>query len=248
MRTYKLLPFVAFLFILSSCTERYKIEGTSSIGSLDGQMLYVKVLKDGQWVKHDSAEVIHGNFKLKGEVDSVMMATLYMGNEAIMPLVLEDGRIKLTLSETEMKAEGTTMNERLYSFIAKKNSFDEQMDDLGTKEAQMVMDGGDLAEIHNRLTHEGEALARQRDELIKHFICANFENILGPGVFLMWCSNMPYPVVTPSIAEILKKAPDSFKRDKLVAEFVSKARENMQLMEEHQRMEQNLASSSTYNK
>lgn len=91
-----LLPFLA------SCTNKYKIEGTSSVNSLDGKMLYLKSLRDGEWVKLDSAEVAHGLFSMKGKVDSVQMVTLYMDDESIMPIVLENGKIKVNLNSATL--------------------------------------------------------------------------------------------------------------------------------------------------
>ena len=52
-------------------------------------MLYLKALQEGDWVVVDSAEMVHGWFKMKGPVDSVRMVTLYMNEEGLMPLVLE---------------------------------------------------------------------------------------------------------------------------------------------------------------
>lgn len=60
MNVNKILPFLLLLPFLASCTSKYKIEGTSSVNSLDGKMLYLKSLRDGEWVKLDSAEVVHG--------------------------------------------------------------------------------------------------------------------------------------------------------------------------------------------
>ena len=92
MNVNKILPFLLLLPFLASCTSKYKIEGTSSVNSLDGKMLYLKSLNDGEWVKLDSAEVVHGGFSMKGKIDSVQMVTLYMDEESIMPIVLESGR------------------------------------------------------------------------------------------------------------------------------------------------------------
>ena len=52
----KILPFLLLLPFLASCTSKYRIEGTSSVNSLDGKMLYLKTMRDGEWVKLDSAE------------------------------------------------------------------------------------------------------------------------------------------------------------------------------------------------
>ena len=45
--------------------------------------------------------------------------------------------------------------------------------------------------------------------------------------------------MTPQIEEINRTAPQSFKSTPLVREFLDKAKENMKLIEEHQRMEEN---------
>ena len=82
------------------------------------------------------------------------------------------------------------------------------------------------------------------NQYVKSFISDNYETVLGPSVFLMLCSNLPYPVMTPQIEDIMKDAPYSFKMNKMVKEFVSKAKENMQLIQEHQRLEQNAAVSN----
>ena len=103
----------------------------------------------------------------------------------------------------------------------------------------MVMDGADLADIHEQLTHEGDSLMQDMNGFIKKFISDNYETVLGPSVFMMLCSSLPYPIMTPQIDDIIKDAPYSFKDNKLVREFLSKARENMKLIEEHQRLEQN---------
>ena len=208
----KILPFLLLLPFLASCTSKYRIEGTSSVNSLDGKMLYLKTMRDGEWVKLDSAEVVHGLFSMKGKVDSVQMVTLYMDDESIMPIVLESGKIKVTISNTDLKAAGTSLNAALYDFIDKRNALEESIGELEQKETRMVMET---------------------------FISDNYENVLGPSVFMMLCSSLPYPIMTPQIDDIIKDAPYSFKSNKLVREFLSKAKENMKLIEEHQRLEQN---------
>jgi hypothetical protein len=92
-------------------------------------------------VSLDSAEVVHGTFKMKGSVDSIMMVTLYMDDESIMPLVVEDGNIKISIDNTQMSAKGTPLNDALYEFIEKKNSMDLKIEELERKEARMVMNG-----------------------------------------------------------------------------------------------------------
>lgn len=104
---------------------------------------------------------------------------------------------------------------------------------------RMVMEGNDLEEIHAQLMVEGDSLMTAMNQYVKTFISDNYENVLGPSVFMMLCSSLPYPIMTPQIDDIIKDAPYSFKSNKLVREFLSKAKENMKLIEEHQRLEQN---------
>ena len=173
----KVLPFLLLLFVFTSCSCKYKIEGASSVTSLDGKMLFIKVLQNGEWLNIDSAEVVHGLFSMKGKVDSVVMATLYIGDESIMPLVIEKGNIQVSITNTELVAKGTALNNALYAFIDKKNSLDVQIEELQRKEARMVMDGADLADIHEQLTHEGDSLMQDMNGFIKKYISDNYETV-----------------------------------------------------------------------
>lgn len=83
---------------------------------------------------------------------------------------------------------------------------------------------------------------------VKQFIIDNNENVLGPSVFMMMCSTLPYPVMTPQIEDIMRTAPLTFKQNQLIKEFLSKAKENMQLIEEHQRVRQNVSTDTSANK
>ena len=60
MNVNRILPLMLLLVLFASCSRKYKVEGVSSVTSLDGKMLYLKTLRDGQWIAIDSAEVVHG--------------------------------------------------------------------------------------------------------------------------------------------------------------------------------------------
>lgn len=234
----KLLPLLCLLFVFTSCGKKYKIDGSSSITSLDGKMLFIKMLQDDEWINLDSAEIVHGMFSMKGQADSAVFASLYMNGENIMPLVVENGNIKVSIAYDKVEAKGTPMNNALYEFIAKKNDLDVKLEELESREARMVMEGLDLSDIHEELNKEGERLLQESSDYIKKFISDNYETILGPNIFAMLCSGLPYPVMTPQIENILKDAPYTFKSHKLVKEFTNKAKENMKLIEEQQRVQE----------
>ena len=238
MNVNRILPLMLLLVLFASCSRKYKVEGVSSVTSLDGKMLYLKTLRDGQWIAIDSAEVVHGLFSTSGPSDSVMMVTLYMNDEAIMPLVLENGKIEVSISNSQLTAKGTPLNNALNEFIEKRNSLELKIEELEKKEARMVLDGAALDDIHEQLTQEGESLVKEMNDYIKEFISTNYENVLGPSVFMMMCSTLPYPIMTPQIEDIIRTAPQTFKSSPLVREFLDKAKENMKLIEEHRRMEE----------
>lgn len=240
MRHFKsILTLSYFLILLSSCNQNYEINGSSSIKSLDGQMLYMKILHDGEWTKIDSSEIVHGSFKMNGHVDSTMMATLYMGTEAVMPVVLEKGKINIVIKDDHLHVDGTPLNNALYTFIDKRNSFEQKLEDIDRSEARMIMNGGDIDEIQATLNKESDDLFREMNLYIKNFISGNYDNVLGPNVFLMLCSTLPYPIMTPQIDDIINDAPYSFRSNDLVKDFLSKARQNMELIDEYQRMQLN---------
>ena len=170
------------LLAFTSCASEYKIEGSSSVSRLDGKMLFVKVPSGDRMLSIDSAEVIHGMFKMEGITD----------------------------------------------FVGKKTSLDDRAYELERQESRMIMDGKAPDEIQREITREREKLAAEMNALAKEFIQKNYDNVLGPGVFIMLCSNFPYPVMTPLIEEIIEEAPDRFKNNSLVKEYVTVARSNME--------------------
>ena len=131
--------FTMLLALLASCSRTYKVEGSSSVTSLDGKMLYLKLMQGDEWQTVDSAEVIHGFFKMKGAADSVRMVMLYMGQEGIMPLVLESGKVEVSISNGQLQAKGTPLNDKLYEFIDKRNEMEVQIEELDRKEARLVL-------------------------------------------------------------------------------------------------------------
>ncbi len=236
-----LLPLLLLAVLFSSCSRKYRVEGSSSIISLDGKVLYLKMLQDGVWVPIDSAEVIHGSFKMKGPADSVRMVTLYMNNDALMPLVLENGKVRVSITPGSLTAKGTPLNDQLYAFIEQRNNLERAIDDLEHKEARMVLEGADIDDIHEDLEKQVEQKLKEMDDYTRRFITDNYENVLGPSVFMMMCSTLPYPMMTEQVEDIMRTAPLSFKDNPLVKDFLSKAKENMKLMEEHKRLQENMA-------
>ena len=222
----KLLFATVTVALLASCASSYNVTGSSSVSALDGSKLYLRALKGGQVKNIDSCDVVHGEFHFAGLLDSVRMANLFMDDESILPVILEEGDIQVQIGLGGPSVGGTPLNDSLYKFIDKHNQFVNQMNELGHKQNQMILEGIDEQTINEQLDAEAARIAAAEDELVTKFIEANYDNVLGPGVFMMITSQYRYPILTPQIEYIMSKATKTFKNDPYVKEYYSMAQEN----------------------
>ena len=224
--------FYAFISLLTftSCASSYNIQGSSNVATLDGQKLYLKVLKDNDFKKIDSCEVVHGIFSFTGSIDSARIASIFMDEESVLPVVLERGDIVIKIDNTQQIVSGTPLNDKLFKFLNKYNQLKNQEAELVHKHDQAIMDGLNMEVVNARLSAESIAISQQEDSLITGFVTENFDNVLGPGVFLMVTIGYRYPELTPWIEDIMSKATDRFKNDPYVKDYYKKAQENQQIM------------------
>jgi hypothetical protein len=206
------------------------VEGSSSVSALDGNKLYLKALKNNEFKNIDSCDVVHGEFHFTGLLDTVRMASLYMDDESLMPVVLEKGEIVVKIDPARQLVGGTPMNDSLYKFIDKHNQLTNRMNELSHKQSQMLLEGLDEETIDRQLANEAAKIAQEEDNLVMKFIEANFDNVLGPGVFMMITSQYRYPILTPQIEDIMSKATDKFKNDPYVKDYYQTAQENEKRM------------------
>ena len=223
---------VAFSSFFASCASEYQIQGSSSVSRLDGKMLFVKVPQGDGMMNVDSAEVVHGFFQMKGEIDTSMIASLYMDDQSIMPFVMERGEIEIQIDNARIMVKGTPLNEKLYDFVTKKSLLDDRAYEVERMESRMIMDGNSMDVIEKEINSEREKISVEMENLVKTFIQDNYENVLGPGIFLMLCNGFPYPLMTPLLDELVNSAPDCFKNHDLIKEYVEAARANMEKMNE----------------
>lgn len=222
----KTVAILLCLAVMVSCSSTYSVQGVSSISALDGSKLYLKTISNNEMKSIDSCEVVHGQFHFTGRLDTITMANLFMDDESIMPMVLEGGEIEIRLDNASQIVGGTPLNDLLYNFIDKHKQLENQMSELSHRQSQMLLDGIDEYIIDETLNNEALRIAKEEDELVTNFVIDNFDNILGPGVFMMMTSGYSYPVLTPQIEFIMSKATDKFKNNAYVKDYYQTAREN----------------------
>lgn len=226
------LSLMALAVALVACKRTVVVKGTTTLSELEGRMLSLRVYDDGELTSIDSSRVVHGQFQFAVPEDSVVMASLFIGDESVMPVVLDGQPVEIIISEADRKVTGSALNDSLYAFIKGKRAIDEQLAALPHKESQMIMDGMDHDAIIAQLNSEAAVLGAQNDALVTAFIKRHMDDVLGPGVFMIATSSFPYPYMTPQVEEIITFASESFKSNAYVRDFVRIARENEEKMHE----------------
>lgn len=231
MKTRAIFYSVCLILGFTSCAGSYNVQGSSSLTNLDGRMLYMKGLQDNEMLAMDSCDVVHGEFRFSGALDTVTMVNLFMDDEWLMPFVLEEGPITISISSTAQRVSGTPLNDKLYNFLDKKLQLQNQMQELSHAESQAIMNGDDIDAVHASLMQQAQRLAMELDRLETTFITDNFDNILGPSIFETICSSFQYPILTPQIEDIMSKATEKFKNNPFVKDFYRTAQENMMMLQ-----------------
>lgn len=217
---------VLMAVVLVACSTNYNITGTSLQSFYDGDMVYLRPLgaEDGKAV--DSCRILHGTFTMSGPVDSVMCVRMFFGNGGDnIPIILEEGNIKVIDLNNAMKVEGTPLNDKFYAFMTERDSLMYLLQELPRKESAMILEGYDHDEILRELGEEEGALREAVDKLETDFVTENYDNVLGITYFLVLCDNaynqFGFPTTTPQIDEIYGRAPESFRENKKVKEYIS---------------------------
>ena len=89
------------------------------------------------------------SFQMEGKIDSVVLASLYMDEECIMPLVLEEGNINIQINNIGISIKGTPLNDSFNDFIEAKTAIDDKAYEVEREESRMIMDGVDLNTVQS---------------------------------------------------------------------------------------------------
>jgi len=219
------------LFALTSCANTFNITGTTSVSTLDGQKLYLKVLKDTTMKNLDSCDVVHGQFQFNGAIDSVRVGNIIFNDNGSLPVVLEDGSIQVKIDNTQETVSGTPLNDKLTKFRRRFTQLMNQSSDLIHQHDQAIMNGEDMGKVNVHLAAQNASINQKMDKLVTSFVTENYDNVLGPYVFITVCMNRyEVPMLDAWVEDIMSKATDKFKNDAYVKDYYAKAQENQQIM------------------
>ncbi len=224
-----LLYYIVIAVCLTACSQ-YNIVGSSDLSDIDGRTLYLKAIDLDSLTTVDSCSVVHGKFKFSGSLDSTRIVTLCIDNMAILPVVLEEGEVRVTLNDQRQESKGTPLNDSLTAFNKRYETLISQFEDLEHIQNQGYMNGENMDSINLILVAKQRRLVMKEDELVTSFISANFDNCLGPYVFQLATSNYRYPVLVPWIEALMTKASQKFKDAPYVKEYMETAKQNQDIM------------------
>jgi hypothetical protein len=165
--------------------------------------------------------VVHGKFQFSGAFDTVQMASIYMDDQSLLPVVVEKGDISVSIDNGKQKVSGTPLNDKLYAFLEQVTRLQNQIQELDHRYNQMLLDGIDETEANRTLAGEFNVIMHQEDSLVTNFVTSNCENLLAPFVFVQMASSVP------QVEQIMTNAPETFKNNPTVSEFYKSVTEIM---------------------
>ena len=187
MNKFSLLSLL-LIILTTSCSSSYTVEGTNSLTQLNGKTVYLKLFINNEWVTVNSADIIHSNFKMTGEIKEYpLLTTLFIDNLPITPLILEPGNISINLNRANLTIQGTALNNKLNIFHHQKQALDFKLNEA----------------FVNDKTEHIYCLNDAREALIKEFALNNKENILGPTIISFYNEDFPELLSNEDIKELL---------------------------------------------
>ncbi len=200
--------------LLSSCATQYDIAGNSSLDEVDGRMLYLRVAGTGSdymVCSLDSCQVEHGRFRFGGDVDSIMLAQVYLGNDLMMPIVIENGPLQVSIDQMGQYVEGGHLNKILYKFLEKREQLENKIWQAENACIRALREGKDNpANVREKMRRRTNSINKEIEDEEVRFIKDNYDNVLGPGYFIMLCNQQIFPRMTEQFHSIVDDAPQDF--------------------------------------
>ena len=135
-----LIVLIKIVLLTSSCDKEFSLNGSTE-SFFNGAKVYLKAETADKWITLDSCEILHGKFYMNGSADSAFVSALFIGEEAIIPIVIEEGNINLDINRHNITISGTKLNDALSDFMQKKEQFEQRMYELERMEASLILDG-----------------------------------------------------------------------------------------------------------
>ncbi len=232
----KALFFLAALSIFAACTQnkKYTIEGTVSQAELEGTNVYLQEMTDSAMLSVDSALIVDGKFRFKGEVEVPVLRFVAFekikGKEKEIPsrapLLLEPGKI-VVKQDSLLAVTGTPVNDEYHNFKTQQLELTNKLREINRQYRDAKAAGTLDEELQNDLEETYDKISDEQAEHTYSFVKSNINNEFG--LFLFRSS---YSMFSPEQQkELLAKTDDTFKLSKF-GEWLGKRLANIDNVKE----------------
>ena len=212
MKKFTYLLAVAAVFTAcNSGNNGYTVTGTVE-GAADGDTVYLETVDGRQFVKLDSAVIKDGTFTFKGTQDTAVNRYISYKAEgkdgAAIDFFLENGKIKINLSQENNSATGTANNDAYQEIRAQINGLNKQMMSIYESMSDTTL----TDEQREAKGKEMENLENSMISAIKAGINKNITNPVG----IMLFKQSFYENSTEENDALLKQIPANYQNDELI--------------------------------
>ena len=206
-----LLAVAAVCTACNSGNNGYTVTGTVE-GAADGDTVYLETVKGRQFVKLDSAVIKGGTFTFKGTQDTAVnryISYKAAGKDgAAIDFFLENGKIKINLSQENNSATGTANNDAYQEIKTQINGLNKQMMNIYESMSDTTL----TAEQREAKGKEMKDLENSMISAIKAGINKNIANPVGVFLFKQTFYNNS----TDENEALLQQIPANFQNDETI--------------------------------
>lgn len=210
--------FILIPFLLGACQPQEGVHAYHIQGSIDdaenGSIVLLQVEKEQNLEVLDKTEVQNHQFTFSGQQDSVMECSvtyIIKGNKMGATFFLENGQIKMDLSNETSHITGTPHNNTYQQFLNKINAIYAQIGNVYNETPENESD-----ENQEKITKEKvDSLRRIGNRLIDQTIHDNIDNPVGYYLFCRFSQRLN----AEQQEKIINKLPVHFRRTSTIEDI-----------------------------
>lgn len=217
MKKFTYLLAVAAVFTAcNSGNNGYTVTGTVE-GAADGDTVYLETVEGRQFVKLDSAVIKDGTFTFKGTQDTAVNRYISYKAEgkdgAAIDFFLENGKIKINLSQENNSATGTANNDAYQEIRAQINGLNKQM--MSIYESM-----SDTTLTDEQREAKGKEMENLENSMISAIKAGINKNITNPVGVLLLKQNYYYMDVA-DLDPLMPQIPAAYDNDEAIVKIKS---------------------------
>lgn len=194
----------ALLFAACQTGTNYTISGTAPFAQ-EGDSIELCFIKGNKFETIAKAPIENGKFNIKGWTDTCRITVLIVGRRPMAELFLEEGNIKVNLSEDEAaNAIGTLNNNRMELFNTIMKEFYDEYGKLAEKADAEGLSEEDKASLREQM----DITEKNYEEVVKSSITDNTDNEFGCQILQRYSHYLQAEELAPLLEEYVKNFPN----------------------------------------